>query len=53
MKKTEEYRQRATDCRELSQKAPTADIRQHYLDLAIMWDRLAEERLTFFVPKET
>ena len=48
MKKVEEYRHRASDCRNLSQNGPL-ELRAHYVGLADMWERLAEERLTFFV----
>jgi len=49
MKKTEEYRQRAIECRNLAKNSP-GDMRAHYEELAAMWDRMAEERLSFFVP---
>jgi hypothetical protein len=52
MKKVEEYRKRAKDCRELSEKGPSAEIQEHYRNLAEMWDKMAEERLTFFVSKD-
>lgn len=52
MKKVQEFRKRANECRDLSVKAPGADMREHYRNLAEMWDRLADERLDFFVPKD-
>jgi hypothetical protein len=52
MKKVDEFRRRASHCRELAQSGTSADIRRHYQQLAEMWDRLAEERLTFFVTTE-
>jgi hypothetical protein len=51
MEKVEEYRRRAAECRDHS-KHVSPDIQGHYLDLAAMWDRLADERLTFFIPKD-
>ncbi len=48
MDKVKEFRGRAEECRKLGKIAPP-DLRQHYFELANMWDRLAEERLTFFV----
>jgi hypothetical protein len=52
MKKVDEFRKRAAHCRELAQTAVSADLRRHYHQLADMWDRLADERLTFFVHSE-
>jgi hypothetical protein len=52
MKKVQEYRERASQCRELSELGPNAEIREHYRNLADMWDKMAGERLTFFVPKD-
>lgn len=52
MKKLEEYRKRARECRDLSIKAPAAEMREHYRNLAEMWDRLAEERLSFFASQD-
>ncbi len=48
MKKVREYRQRAKECRELSAGA-NVELRAHYDEMARVWDKLAEERLTFFV----
>lgn len=48
MKKIQEYRRRATECRELSVMGQTPpELREHYESLAAMWDRLVEERLNF------
>lgn len=33
----------------MAAKAWTADLRGHYEDMARVWDKLAEERLAFFV----
>ena len=51
MKKVNEFRERATNCRELAKTSVSADLQQHYHRLAEMWDRLAEERITFFIPE--
>lgn len=49
MEKVRQLRRRATECREQAAKAPTPDLKAHYEELATVWDKLAEERLTFFV----
>jgi len=49
MDKVRELRERAGECRTLAVTAPTAEIREHYLQLANVWDQLADERLAFFV----
>jgi hypothetical protein len=51
MDKVKDYRRRAEECRLLATVAPP-ELRPHYQDLAIMWDRMAGERLTFFVAPE-
>ena len=48
MKKVREYRQRAKECRALAGRA-AGDLKAHYENMANVWDKLAEERLTFFV----
>jgi len=47
MDKVTEYEHRSLECRDLAAKAPTAEIRNHYLSLADIWQHLAEERRTF------
>lgn len=47
MKKIQEFRRRASDCRGLSMRGITPEVRQHYRELAEMWDRLADERRDF------
>jgi hypothetical protein len=49
LKKVREYRQRACECRNMGAKASTPDLKEHYIHLAQTWDKLAAERLTFFV----
>ena len=49
MKKVREFRQRAKECRQAAAKASTPDVKAHYQNLAQVWDKLAQERLTFFV----
>jgi hypothetical protein len=44
MEKVTEYLRFSTECRDLANKAPTAEIRNHYLNLADMWKSLADER---------
>lgn len=52
MDRTQDYRRRAADCREMANTAPNQAIRDNYEELAAMWDKMAEERLKFFVPPE-
>ena len=52
MEKVHEYRKRAAICRDWAARGPTAANQEYYLDLAQMWENLAEERMTFFIPKE-
>ena len=49
MKKVREYRERAGECRKMEAKASTPDLKEHYENMAAIWDKLAQERLTFFV----
>ena len=51
MDKVKDYRRRAEECRQLRAVA-APELRQHYSELAVMWDRMADERLEFFVPPE-
>ena len=50
MDKVQEFRRRANECRGLAGKSTSAEIRKNYEDLATVWERLAEERLGFFIP---
>lgn len=52
MKKVQEFRRRAVDCRAMAAKAPTLEVKDHYQSLAEIWDRLAQERVTFFIDKD-
>ena len=49
MKKLQEFRKRASECRDMSVKGPNAEMREHYRNLAEMWDRLADEREAYFI----
>jgi len=49
MKKVRQYRQRAKECRHLSSVASASDLRMHFQEMANIWDKLAQERLDFFV----
>ncbi|MFL5238160.1 MAG: hypothetical protein ACJ8EL_11255 [Rhizomicrobium sp.] len=49
MEKVRQLRRRAKECRDQAAKAPNSDLKSHYEELANVWDKLAEERLTFFV----
>jgi hypothetical protein len=44
MKKVEEYRERAAECRELARRARTPGDREMLLNMASTWDSLAEGR---------
>ena len=37
------YRQRAAECRELAQGALTTEMRDHYKELARLWDKMADD----------
>jgi len=47
MVKVTEYERHSLECKDYAPKAPTTEIRSHYLSLADMWQQLAEERRTF------
>jgi hypothetical protein len=49
MRKVQQFRQRARECRVSANRASTSELRRHYENLALVWDKLADERLTFFV----
>lgn len=49
MDKVCEFRHRAGNCRELAETSSTVTIRNHYAHIARIWDKLADERLAFFV----
>jgi hypothetical protein len=49
MQKVREFRQRATECRVSAAHASNAEIRSRYEDMARIWEKLADERLDFFV----
>jgi hypothetical protein len=51
MQKVQEYRKRAKECRDLALKGPTQELRNHYTALSEIWDKLAEERMDYFIPK--
>ncbi len=51
MDKVQEFRHHASQCRALASRALSAEIRSRYLQLARVWERLADERLTFLVPR--
>jgi hypothetical protein len=51
MKKVREFRWRAKECRQLGARASTSELRAHYEEMAEVWDKLAHERLTFFVDR--
>jgi hypothetical protein len=51
MDKVKEFRDRAGECRTQAVTAQTEEIREHYLQLARVWDQLADERLAFFLER--
>jgi hypothetical protein len=54
MEKVREFRRRARECRVISAKASTPELQGHFREMAAIWDKLADERMTFFVehPRE-
>ena len=40
------------ECREMAATAPNQASRTNYEELAAMWDKMADERLKFFVAPE-
>ena len=50
MDKVREFQKRARECREMAAKNRADAVKRQYVELADMWERLAEERLQFFVP---
>ena len=52
MKKVREFRQRATECRVSAAHASSPEIRSRYEEMARIWEKLADERLDFFVEHE-
>ena len=49
MDKVREFQKRARECRDLAAATGAKTVRDQYAELAEMWDRLARERLQFFV----
>ncbi|HEX3944406.1 MAG TPA: hypothetical protein VHW69_09995 [Rhizomicrobium sp.] len=49
MNKVREFRQRARECRISAARAANQELKGHYEQLAGVWEKLADERLAFFV----
>ena len=49
MQNADEYRARAEECLQLAEKAPTAEIRESYFELAQTWFKLAGERVELII----
>jgi hypothetical protein len=49
MDKVQQFRHRASECQEQAAVAVSPEIKSHYLGVARMWEKLAEERLTYFI----
>jgi hypothetical protein len=49
MNKVREFRQRARECRISAARAANNELKGHYDQLADIWEKLADERLAFFV----
>ena len=47
MKKVDEYQQHAQECRELAAKMDAPEVREQLLEMAKIWDNMAEERRSF------
>jgi len=48
MDKVLQFRQRAVECRDLAAKS-SPELRPHFEELADTWEKLAQERETFFI----
>ena len=48
MDRVRQFRKRAKECRNAAAKA-APEIRAHYEEIAEVWEKLAEERLMYFV----
>jgi hypothetical protein len=46
VKNVDEYRQNAEECRQLAKQALTRNERDQLLELASIWERLADDRMT-------
>lgn len=44
MKKASEYRDHARECREIAASMPPGEPRERLLEMARLWDSMAEER---------
>jgi hypothetical protein len=49
MDKVREFRQRARECRVSAARAASSELKGHYEQLADIWEKLADERLAFFI----
>jgi hypothetical protein len=49
MNKVREFRQRARECRVSAARAASQELKGHYEQLADIWEKLADERLAFFI----
>jgi hypothetical protein len=49
MDKVREFRRRARECRIAAERAGTDDLKGHYKQLAGVWEKLADERVAFFI----
>lgn len=47
MNKVRQFRKRAKECRDSAAKA-VPQIRAHYEEMADVWEKLADQRVTFF-----
>jgi len=54
MEKVRQFRRRARECRVLAAKASTPEFQEDFQEMAAIWEKLADERMTFFVqhPRE-
>jgi hypothetical protein len=49
LRKVQQLRQRARECRVAANRASTSELRTHYANLAAVWEKLADERVAFFI----
>jgi hypothetical protein len=47
MRKAADYRKNAQECRDLAARMESSEHREQLLDMAVQWDRMADDRLQF------
>ena len=47
MKKVEDYQRHAEECRDLARRIDVPEVRQQLLEMALVWEAMANERTQF------